>query len=59
MQRLVVELREQQAEGARLDALIARNLETLGSPLPDRPAGRATEVARPRPVRWSRPWDAR
>ena len=30
MQRLVAELREQQAEGARLDAAIAENLERLG-----------------------------
>jgi len=30
MTRLVAELREQQAEGAKLDAAIARNLETLG-----------------------------
>ena len=30
MKRLVVELREQQAEGARLDAAITRNLEVLG-----------------------------
>ena len=39
MQRLVAELREQRVEGARLDAVIARNLDTLGFPLPDRPAG--------------------
>ena len=30
MQRLVTELREQQAEGARLDAAIAENLKSLG-----------------------------
>ena len=30
MQRLVAELREQQAEGARLDIAIAANLEALG-----------------------------
>ena len=30
MQRLVAELHEQQAEGARLDVAIARNLESLG-----------------------------
>ena len=30
MKRLVVQLREQQAEGARLDAAISRNLEMLG-----------------------------
>ena len=30
MQRLVTELREQQAEGARLDAVIAENLKSLG-----------------------------
>jgi len=30
MTRLVAELREQRAEGAKLDAAIARNLETLG-----------------------------
>ncbi len=30
MKRLVTELREQQAEGARLDAAITRNLEALG-----------------------------
>ncbi len=30
MQRLVAELREQQAEGAKLDAAIAENLESLG-----------------------------
>ena len=30
MQRLVAELREQQAEGARLDAAIEKNLESLG-----------------------------
>ena len=39
MQRLVAELSEQQQEGARLDAMIARNLDTLSFPLPDRPAG--------------------
>ena len=39
MRRLVADLSEQQAEGARLDAVIARNLDTLGFPLPDRPAG--------------------
>ena len=39
MRRLVRELREQQAEGARLDAVIARNLDTLGLPPPDGPAG--------------------
>ena len=38
MQRLVAELSQQQAEGARLDAAIARNLDMLGFPLPDRPA---------------------
>jgi len=30
MKRLVTELREQQAEGARLDAAIRGNLEALG-----------------------------
>ena len=30
MKRLVVQLREQQAEGARLDAAIAANLTMLG-----------------------------
>ena len=30
MKRLVAELREQQAEGARLDAAIEANLATLG-----------------------------
>jgi len=30
MQRLVAQLREQQAEAAKLDAAIARNLEDLG-----------------------------
>ena len=30
MKRLVDELRQQQAEGARLDAAITRNLEALG-----------------------------
>ena len=30
MQRLVGQLREQQAEAARLDGLIASNVETLG-----------------------------
>ena len=30
MQRLVADLRTQQAEGARLDAAIAGNLEALG-----------------------------
>lgn len=30
MKRLVAQLREQQAEGARLDAAIAGNLEALG-----------------------------
>lgn len=30
MQRLVAQLREQQAEAAKLDAMIARNLEELG-----------------------------
>ena len=39
MTRLVAELREQQGEGARLDAAIARNLEELGFPLPSGPAG--------------------
>ena len=38
MRRLVAEVREQQAEGARLDAVIARNLDTLGFPLPSKPA---------------------
>ena len=39
MTRLVAELREQQGEGARLDAAIARNLKELGFPLPSGPAG--------------------
>ena len=39
MQRLVAELHEQQAEGARLDTSIARNLDALGCPLPNRPIG--------------------
>ncbi len=30
MQRLAAQLREQQAEGARLDAAIAENLKSLG-----------------------------
>jgi len=30
MQRLVAQLREQQAEAAQLDAAIAKNLEELG-----------------------------
>jgi hypothetical protein len=30
MRRLVVELQEQQAEGARLDAAITENLKALG-----------------------------
>ena len=30
MKRLVLELREQQAEGARLDAAITENLHALG-----------------------------
>ena len=30
MKRLVAELREQQAEGAKLDAAIAKNLKALG-----------------------------
>ncbi len=34
MTRLGAELREQQAEGARLDAAIAANLESLGFPMP-------------------------
>ena len=34
MKRLVAELREQQAEGARLDAVIADNLTALGFPCP-------------------------
>lgn len=38
MQRRVAELPDQQAEGARLDALIARDRDTLGFPSPDRPA---------------------
>ena len=33
MQRLVADLREQQAEGARLDAAIAKNLDALGFPV--------------------------
>jgi len=36
MRRLVSELHEQQAEGARLNAEIARNLAALGFPLPGR-----------------------
>ena len=39
MTRLVAELREQQGEGARLDAAIARNLEALGFPLTSGPTG--------------------
>ena len=38
MTRLVTELRDQQAEGARLDAAIAQSLNTLGFPLPTKPA---------------------
>ena len=38
MRRLVADLREQQAEGARLDGVIARNLDTLGFALPNRHA---------------------
>ncbi len=33
MQRLMAELREQQAEGVRLNAAIKKNLESLGFPL--------------------------
>ena len=39
MQRLVARLREQRAEGARLDAAIAGNLESLGFPVSDKDAG--------------------
>ena len=38
MQRLATDLREQQMEGARLDAAIARSLDTLGFPVPNKPA---------------------
>ena len=38
MRRLVATLAEQQAEGARLDALIGENLASLGFPLPEEKA---------------------
>jgi len=38
MRRLVATLAEQQAEGARLDALIRENLASLGYPLPEEKA---------------------